>query len=318
MRKILFVLFAAAITLGLGGCHHGKEELSASKAKSMVKKEMKRLGTDEGTVGLRIGYFECNDNDTRYAYRQLAAAGVVSYKCDIVKKPTRVKKYRYVSYGYGYSYREPYYADTLVDAYFITVALTDKGANFVADTNKKIEPCKDIAELGLDRVYDDSKLPEASVPFDEFGNNAVAEPEEEPVAEVEEAEMTLGNGEESYEEPSNEPAGLSKEYEKAKAKEKIEYVAVVACKLKVYKIRNIAVDASEAPMATAEAIIEYSSVTPFGRILSKIHDGERFVMHDVKFAYYNDKGWQLYRSDSELAEELERYQDQLEKERENK
>ena len=42
----------------------------------------------------------------------------------------------------------------------------------------------------------------------------------------------------------------------------------------------------------AEIIIEYCDVTPFGRILEDVLDGEKMVDR-CKFIYYNDLGWTM-------------------------
>ena len=47
------------------------------------------------------------------------------------------------------------------------------------------------------------------------------------------------------------------------------------------------------PSAKAEVLLEYSDVTPFGRIINKVVDGKRMLQEDVNFVFYQDKKWTL-------------------------
>ena len=38
-------------------------------------------------------------------------------------------------------------------------------------------------------------------------------------------------------------------------------------------------------------LMEYDDVTPVGRILGKVHNDERFLLENIDFKYYQDKGW---------------------------
>lgn len=42
----------------------------------------------------------------------------------------------------------------------------------------------------------------------------------------------------------------------------------------------------------AEVILEYCDVTPFGRILNDIRDGDK-ILNKWEFVYYNDSGWTI-------------------------
>lgn len=132
-------------------CSDSPDELSANKAEKLVKKEMKRLNQLEQGITIKTGYFECNDADVRYKYRQLAANDLITYKCDKVEKPERVRKSRIVRRNYGwYSYNdtEYYWVNEMQTTYFVTIALTEKGQKLVME-EKEVEPDEDQKELLL-------------------------------------------------------------------------------------------------------------------------------------------------------------------------
>ena len=81
------ILMAFIATSCFVSCSDSPDELSASKAEKLVKKEMKRLNQLVQGYTVTTGYYECNDADIRYKYRQLAANDLITYKCDKVEKP---------------------------------------------------------------------------------------------------------------------------------------------------------------------------------------------------------------------------------------
>ena len=85
---------ALAAILCMVSCSESYDSLSDSTAWSLVKKELQRLNRLEGCFAIQTGFYECNDNDQRYLYRQLAANELITYKCDKVKKTERRQKTR--------------------------------------------------------------------------------------------------------------------------------------------------------------------------------------------------------------------------------
>ena len=71
-------------------------------------------------------------------------------------------------------------------------------------------------------------------------------------------------------------------------------VYVKAYKMQVNKVRHVRCTPAmfEEGEGEAEIIIEYCDVTPFGRILEDVLDGEKMVDR-CKFIYYNDLGWTM-------------------------
>ena len=303
----IFAAVIAALCMTLS-CSDSPDSLSASKAESLVKKELKRLNQLEGAAYIQVGYFECNDNDTRYKYRQLAANDIVTYSCEKVMKTERVMKSRRVqrqSFWGTYTTTENYWENVEVPKYFVTIALTEKGQKLVYE-EKEIEPTEDEKDLRLDYEIDLSKYPESSVDFAEF--QEIEEQEEvEEVAEVEEAVAIDEIEEEVYEEveaveETTKPQTPRKTaYEIAKDKENVEAVKLKAFTLDIEKARNIIKTGDFT--ATAEILFEYDDVTPVGRVLLGVYEGQRFLQKNVHYAFYQDKGWKLEGLTSGYVEE---------------
>lgn len=268
MKKQFAILVAFVAALCMISCDEGSESLSASTAKKVFKKELTRLNQMESSQEITIGYFECNDNDARYKLRQLAANELITYKCEKVKK-----------------IKEGYWRNDTIDTYFVTTALTEKGQKLVAE-EKEIDPTEDDAELKKDEEFDWSQFPEASVDYQEFPEIVKPVEEEDLVTEVEDGvydDFDYDSPEVEQKEPSA--------YDKAKAKESYESVKLIAFEVNILKARNI--EKTGDFTAECEFVMEYDDVTPVGRIYSKVHDGERFLVKDIPFKYYQDKGWVL-------------------------
>lgn len=292
MKKMLSVLAFVAVFLGLSSCTSYEPKLPASKAKSLLKKELARVNAS-GYASIPIGYFECNDDETRYALRQLAACELITYSCERVQKPERVKKTRRVkrmSYWSSYYDTETYWVNDTVTAYFVTTALTEKGQKLVVDSIPEVEPTDDIKDLRLDKKNDLSVYPESKVDPVEFPGATSTPLEEEGMME-----MPGGDEEVEYAESSEVSSSAvfdeRSAYERAKANESIEQVNVKAYEVKVVKVRNIIVTRTPTITASAEAVMEYTDVTPFGRVIKKVYDGQRFLEKDLSFVYYQDKKW---------------------------
>ena len=159
------VLLLLGASVGLTSCDD--ETLSASKAKSLLKKEISRLNQEKAGIEITTGYYECNDDEARYKLRQLVANQLIDYKCERVMKPETVKKTRRVRDGWGFTYNKTYYETDIVPTYFVTVALTEKGKKLLWE-EKEVKPTKDEEEMKADLELDSSKFPEGSVKEVEF------------------------------------------------------------------------------------------------------------------------------------------------------
>lgn len=297
MKKLSTVLALAAVAFVLSSCCGGENpKLSASKAKSIVNKEAARVHADVATVGLAVGYYECNDDATRYKLRQLAANEVITYGCDRVQKVVKGRHSRRVQRNYwGYTYydTEYYYGNDTVTTYFVTVALTDKGRKMVVEELPEPKPTADEKDLMPGREVDMSKLPEANVSPIEFPDGTETTDEASAAAQQQEYAESV---EEAVPGQANEQPVAGAEdksaYDMAKEKESVEHVALRSHNLKTVKVRNIAVSYAGVPSAKAEVVVECSGVTPFGRIMAGAVEGERNIIK-AGFTYYQDKHWTL-------------------------
>lgn len=285
MKKLSFVLLALVAAVCFVSCGDSPDRLEPSRAKKLAKKELLRTHGNESSATVSVGYYECNDNDDRLKLRQLAANDIVSYSCEIVKKMERVKKTRRVQAGYYYRYwtTESYWVDEEVNTFFVKVALTEKGQKLVFE-EKEAEPSEDEKDLKKDKEIDLSKFPEFTVEETEFPQLA---------KKAEQAEVTEGDedgvmDDEMYAE-EDAAAQNQSAYDKAKAKETIEKVELKAFELKVVKAINVRT--LENGTGKATILMEYTDVTPVGRIMLDRYNGQRFTIDDLNFAYYEDKGW---------------------------
>lgn len=288
MKRLFTLTFASLLLLGLAtSCCKSDHQLTSSKAKKLVKKELARLHGDVSYTNLLVGYYECNDSEYRFQLRQLAANDLITYSCERVKKEERVRKSRQVQrnyYYYSYTDTEYYYDNDTIDTYFVTVALTEKGKKYLIDSLPEPDKNKDYLELKYDFVPNYSKYPEFKVDTFEFAD-------EKRTFDTVYSDTEMAD-EADFDAPDEDFSGAGSAYEMAKAKEKVDAVLVEAYSVKVVKVRNI----RQNPVAmtcTAEAVMECSKATPFGRIMLDVYEGSRYLHEDVSFTYYNDKGWNL-------------------------
>ena len=285
MRKLFLLSFMLMAAMCFVSCSDSPDTLSASTAKKLFKKEIKRQNQLDSYSDLQIGYFECNDNSVRYKYRQLAANDIITYQVKKVMKPQSVKKYRLRQSYWGGTYKDYYWTTEEVPVYFITTALTEKGKKLVYE-EKEAEPSDDEKELRLDFEPDKSKFPEASVKEQEFPDAPAAETESADADETEEFE---GSDAADYCEVEGS------EYDKEKAKESVEEVKLHAYTWSIKKARNILKTGDYT--AKAEIIAEVDKATPVGRILNDRYEGQRILVEDVSYTFYQDKGWTLTKRD---------------------
>lgn len=297
MRKHFYFLMTLVAMLCMVSCSESNDSLSDSTAKSLVKKELQRLNKLEGCFAIQAGFYECNDNDQRYLYRQLAANELITYKCDKVKKVERKQKTRRITrrgyWGFTYTDTERYWVNEDVTTYFVTIELTEKGKKLVME-EKEIQPTDDEKELKLDMEVDNSKFPESKVQLDEFAEPNPKAPVKDSVVEDSVAVDSIAEVENVVEQPQSQPAAKNKkrtEYEIAKEKENFEVVLLKAYELKIVKARNIMKTGDYS--AVAEIVAEYNEVNAVGRIMGNLVEGKRLLLENITYLYYQDKGWQV-------------------------
>lgn len=276
-KQLLFTLALLVVTLCLGACStSSRSELSAGTIKDLASEQLKLEGKDAKYRTIKTGYYELNNQKDRYTLRKLAAAGVITYKCD------RIKSSGYVKNGYDWWSGKTQYRKVNKNYYFVDVQLTKAGQRCVVDELPEIEEQIDEDLLQPEPEY----YPEFDVPEEEvFPEDIVAEEkavEEKPAAEAQPASETQKQ-EAATPEVEKTPLELARE------KEYSTEHFVLCYRIKVIKARNIELNPN-AGRAEAECIVAYYDVTPFGRIYNQVIDDMRDA-YNVDLKYYEDKGW---------------------------
>lgn len=287
MKKLCF-LMTAVIFMMTSCTMNSKDNLSSKQVVKLVNQQFKKEAIVNHYHVLTTGYYEEEDDNARYALRQLAANDIITYKCELIPCKKResyreryVKGYNWWTGSSEYGYRTAY---RMVDkmAYFVTVELTKKGQSLVVEEAELPVVEKDILDVEIDL----SAFPESEVAFAEFPDTtkqqSIEEGADEPVEPVDEWE-TVAEGDSRAEEKFA--------YDIAKEKENKVSNLCIAYTIKAISARNIQINPLTGA-ATAEAIIEVSSSTPMGRIYEHAYKGQRSAI-DVKMDYFLDKGWVL-------------------------
>ena len=291
--KHFFTLLCVCTLAFMTSCNSdSREQISASTIVSLVEDMLEVNCENQDYAEITTGYFECNDKDKRYTLRKLAAAGVITYKTECFEV---TETYRY-STGYDWwTGRQTYATGTRTNRHvFVDVALTSKGKSYVVDgypvPDEDEDP--DLAEPAP------KAFPEDDVPYDEVLDCDKKEPKKEPKESTKSEEEYDPSGcdtdydDVADDEPQDTPGTAElTPYEKACQKVYTEDYIVETGAIEIVKARNIRLD-KIAGRAAAEIIIEVTDVSPFGRILQGLVEGERDA-EDVTLIYFEDKGWIL-------------------------
>ncbi len=286
-KQLLFTLALLVVTLCLGACSSSsRNELPASTIKDLASEQLKLKGKDAKYRTIKTGYYELNDNEDRYTLRKLAAAGMITYKCD------RIKSFGYVKNGYNWWTGKTLYKKVNKNYYFVDVQLTKDGQRCVVDELPEIDEPIDKDLLQPEPEY----YPEFDVPKEEvFPEDIVAEekPAETNAAEenvVEEKPVTKEQpASDTQQQEATEPVVEKTPLELAREKEHSTEHYVLCFRTEVIKVRNIELHPTTG-RAEAEYIVEIYDVTPFGRIYDLVIDDMR-DSDKVELKYYEDKGW---------------------------
>ncbi len=266
---LMLLLCATASFVSCGGS--SRDELSASKLKSLVSDDIEKYAQDLHYTSLKLGFYEQNNEDERYKLRQLAAAGVLTYKVERIEHKVSVRT------GYDWWTGRTTYKQVTKKAHFVTATLTEAGRKCIL--RDLPEPMDDVDSDLVNN--NDEDYPEFDVPEKEvFPEDQKTQPAAEPAAEPE--------AEQPAAEPAAEPKAKS-EYEQAKDRENPSFFDLRTCKMRVSKVRNIRLSDGEARF---EAILEYHDVTPFGRVIDHVYNGDKKLVRGSAI-YYEDKGWTL-------------------------
>lgn len=273
MKKTSKLLLGSIMGLCLAAFSScGNGELSKGEAEDALEDQLVMFQDSSQVVSLATGYYEENDEDRRFALKKLAAAGMVTYKVDLIIES-----------------RQSWYSVRKYPHYFVTVALTEAGKKFVVN-----EPVTEIKDKDMENREKEKVYPEDSViPGDDL--NSILPPQESSSEEI------TGNFNESdvnavSRTRSASPSELS-EYDKAKARVSIREYNLLSHFNVIVKIQKIY--CPEEMLKKGEAacvfIYKYEDVTPFGRILNGVQEGDRFKK-TATFTKFIGAGWEVANS----------------------
>lgn len=255
--KTKYLLMVAALSLLMAACSNS-DDLTAGKAKELLNDKIEELGENKFVMNFKTGYFELNNNASRYRLRQLAANELITYSVQQVKD-TLIEKSWYSTY------QKP------IVAYFVSVELTKKGQKLITKAPEGKDEF-DFTNPNREKEYPESNVPEVDFSDDETdgSSNASSKYEDSSSSKVEIN-------------PANGPYAL------AKKKETTQDNIVLLGKIFVKKVCYIQVD-KEDKTAQAITVLELEDVTPFGRIYEDMYNGDK-RKGKAMFKYYADKGW---------------------------
>lgn len=281
MRRTLYLL-VLLMCIAFISCTNGNSLKQASSTylpestiQKIVTEELEKKNLLNGYTSFKVGYYEENDEDERYELRKLAAAGVITYDVKRIEQKVRVwdgyemdnRTYRWVDkYKTVSEYR-----------YFVTTELTDAGKKLMVYSRPRYEEKPDKYLTPPPH----QSFPEDTVSRKENWGDKV----ETTKTSTSSTSNTTKSGSTSVTEPKKDEPKT--EYEKEKALEHTTDMWVKTHSLKVMDARNILVKDGE---AAALVIVDYTDVTPFGRVLRYRREGEHEVFK-VSFQYWQDLGW---------------------------
>lgn len=279
MKKQLFtsllLLFVAVIFCACNTS--SRDSLSASTIEDLVAEEL-AYDCEDVTYGtIKTGYYELADAAERFTLRKLAAAGVITYKCDRILGSVTVRT------GYDWWTGRNTYGRRTKYFYFVDVQLTEEGRDYVVEDipapAERIDEDMIQPEVGH---YPEFDVPEVEI-FEETAadiEHDAPDMEEQTPAPKNEAQTPK---EEEVVEVEKTPLEIARE------KENSTIYNVLCYRLSVVKARNIELNLTMGT-ARAEYITESYDVTPFGRVYYQIIDGVR-ECDEVSLKYFEDKGW---------------------------
>ena len=293
----------AAIAVLCLACGQSPDTIS----ESIIKKEADRTLVDfyDTRTEIRVGVYECNDEDMRLALRKLETAGLIEYDVTryawwekgkkSVQKKCKVTKYSFWLGSYEDTETRWVKKDsyTFEDHYIVKVNLTRKGKSYLVDSMPEDLDDKELAgpDLGSitykwDKVDLSENWPTITNPFVE--PEEAAQKDEEPASKAKKTEVSTSTSDDNDKVERND----ENEYNKYKAIEQSSDVVMVEIgELSASKARNILIgEKGGLKVATAEVIFEWIDVNDFGRILEGLENGIKFCK-DINLTYFIDKGW---------------------------
>lgn len=275
MRKhSLFLIIVSFVVLSFTSCSSEMKPLTERDVVKSVKEAYDFSIKNYSTDVINTGYYELNSEEARLKLRKMQAAGLINYKVEYFEEEVR-----------------GYYWNTKKGHYVVSVSLTEEGKKYQISE----EEYNKLQEEMIQSLYDKdlkNDLEEKEYPEDKVGPEVISNMPQKTKSvdngNVKE-NKTVASSSSSY--SSNDNTQMSA-YDKVKAKFVENKVYVKLYKVEVVKARKIKCtpDMMKEGRGYAEVITEYVDVTPFGRILSNVKEGNRLV-EKVELDYYEDEGW---------------------------
>lgn len=197
---------------------------------------------------------------------------MITYKVEKVVEDKKQANYSYYG-GRTYSTKE-------VDHYFATVALTPEGEKQIIK-----EPLLALEDKDMENKQKDKEIKKTTTSYTTADSIRIAD----SIAAVEAANAEMATAEtiEAPQEVQEKSA-----YKMAQEKQNYGTEYVLSHKNKIVKIKDIYCPEELLKMgkANCDYIYENVKVTPFGRILGRVTEGERHK-NSASFIFYIDRGW---------------------------
>lgn len=296
MKKLFLSLAVVSVLLGLASCSGDGKPLSASSAKSALKKEAV-FAKDSQVTSFEIGFQEVSEEYLQNLAR-LKAAGVIDYTAESVKE-TRYESYG--SYWTGY-YKRPYEVTHI----FADVKLTPEGEKLVIENPTELREDQ-IKDFAANKDYEE-KVPDYMSASDYSFSDAPApvEPEEE-VVEVEEVveevvEDSVDSVEEAVEVETPQPkkpepkkeADPNAAYQAMLNRVNTTTVKVLVGRFEIVKVKEVLCteDMFKDGRGSCTVLYKFVDKTPFGFVFNAPQ--ENYIQSvKVNFIHYQDLGWTL-------------------------
>lgn len=259
--------------LALSSCGNN-QEFNTSTAENAIE-DLPLLQDSANCAQLTVGYYEENDAAERLKLRKLASLGMVTYSAEQINE--------YIPAGYWSPAKTKEHV-------FVNVQLTDKGKKYIVT-----EPFKDLDAKELENPNKDKEFPEDTVAIDEYipvinpSATGVTTPTNNTADNNVAATETV---EDNYTPSTISPTSP---YKAALEKVNTETFNMLAFKIDVKKVFNLICtdEMAKDGKAKCDVILECTDVTPFGRILRNVVEGDKRKETNINFVKYVDKGWQV-------------------------
>ena len=299
--------FLVCVMASLSSCMQSPTSISKRVILSQTNKKMKLDACDRGVVWIQIGKYEESDSTKRARLRELAAAGLITYKVTRYawweKSKTKEKKAVTVTKSfYIWTYNDTEYrtvtADNyeFCDHYVVEIALTEKGKKLLTDLpvadhiqDKEVQMDSDL-EDPAEYIWNQKDLSEVWPIID----NPFIEKKESSQKSVT-TKVTQQNKEVKSVEPKKVTRIDSLQYQAYMRLDLTKYEGLYfkAFDIKAAKTRYIQIyEESGFPKCKAELILVLKNVTDAGRIYYGASEGVKFFL-PINLDYYVDKGWVL-------------------------